>query len=334
MKSIKVLDCTLRDGGYVNDWMFGTEEAKDMIRRISSAGIDYVELGFIDNFEQIREGQICFSDMARTRSFATESACKTSVMVNIGYGYPVSKFPDRDKGTVDMVRVVLWDRLIEYGMDYCRTLKDKGYEVSIQATHTPQYAEGRFVEFVSKYNEIKPDAFYIVDTFGEMTKSDLFQYGQWVDDVLDEGIRIGYHAHNNMQQAFSNAVAFCEHEWKHDVMIDASVFGMGRGAGNLCLELILKYFNEERGVLYDMTPLFDVFDRYLKRYFSNEPWGYSLPYMLSAKYGINPNYVKVVKEKGLDIKDVNALFSEIAKRKQGETYDETMIERLMEEMNL
>lgn len=334
MKSIKVLDCTLRDGGYVNDWMFGTNEAKDIIKRISPVGVDYIELGFIDNFEVIKEGQIQFTEMSQARALFEEKVCKTAVMVNIGYGYPVSKFPIHSEDTVDLVRVVLWDRMIEQGVDYCKELKDKGYEICVQATHTPQYGEERFIEFITRYNEVKPLAFYIVDTFGELTKSNLFKYAQMVDDYLGEGIRIGYHAHNNMQQALSNAIAFCEHSWKHDIMIDASVYGIGRGAGNLCLELILKYLNEENQTHYDISPLYDVFDQHIKKYYLNEPWGYSLPYMLSAKYGINPNYVKIVADKNLSIANINYLFSEIVNRNMGERFNKGLIDELINEYGL
>lgn len=334
MKSVKVLDCTLRDGGYVNDWMFGTEAAKDIIRTITPVGVDYIEFGFIDNFDTIKDGQIQFTEMSQARALYDKKECKTAIMVNIGYGYPVTKFPEHSDKTVDLIRVVLWDRMIEKGVDYCKALKDKGYEVCVQATHTPQYGKERFVEFVNKYNEVKPLAFYIVDTFGELTKSRLFDYAQMIDDNLDEGIRIGYHAHNNMQQAFSNAVAFCEHSWKHDLMIDASVYGIGRGAGNLCLELFLKYLNEERGTDYDILPLYEVFDKHVKNYFMKEPWGYSLPYMLSAKYGINPNYVKPVTDMRMSVSHVNLLFSELAKRNEGERFNKSIIDDLARKLRL
>lgn len=334
MKSINVLDCTLRDGGYVNDWMFGTNEAKDIINRISTVGVDYIELGFIDNFDNIKEGQIRFSEMSQARSLYERKECKTAVMVNIGYGYPVSKFPQKSEDTVDLIRVVLWDRMVEQGVNYCKALKDKGYEVCVQATHTPQYNDERFIQFIELYNEIKPLAFYIVDTFGELTKTRLFHYVTLVDDNLDSDIRIGYHAHNNMQQAFSNAVSLMENSWKHDIILDASVYGIGRGAGNLCLELLLKYLNEEKQGKYNITPLYDVFDRHINQYYQKEPWGYSLPYMLSAKYGINPCFEKSVKERNLKTTDIDALFSEMQRRGWGEQFNEKKLESLIKELGV
>lgn len=334
MKSIKILDCTLRDGGYVNDWMFGENEAKDIIRKICSIGVDYIELGFIDNFDTIKNGQIRFTEMNQVRSLFSKKECKIAIMVNIGYGYPVTKFPVHSEDTADLIRVVLWDRMIEPGVNYCKALKDKGYEVCVQATHTPQYGRERFEDFVSKYNEVEPVAFYVVDTFGELTKTGLFSYAQIVDDILDQGIRIGYHAHNNMQQAFSNTIAFCEYNWKHDVIVDASVYGMGRGAGNLCLELILKYLNEEYGCKYNIEPLYEVFDDHIKKYYIQEPWGYSFPYMLSAKNGINPNYVKSVSDKHMRVKHINFLFSELVKRNEGERFDKNKIDTLIQEFGL
>ena len=224
--------------------------------------------------------------------------------------------------------------MIEQGVDYCKALKDKGYEVCVQATHTPQYNDDRFIQFVSLFNEVNPLAFYIVDTFGELTKSSLFHYVKIVDEYIADGIRIGYHAHNNMQQAFSNALSFIEQSWNHDIMLDASVYGIGRGAGNLCLELLLKYLNEENGGNYDLTPLYDVFDIHIKHYYQNEPWGYSLPYMLSAKNGINPNYEKSVKDRKMLTSDIAVLFSELKKRNLGERFDDSILDSLINNLGI
>lgn len=333
-KDIKILDCTLRDGGYVNDWLWGTKEAKDIINLSGTTGVDYIELGFIDNFQTIKDGQIQFTNMHQVRDLFDRKKCKIAIMVNIGYGYPVENFPEHSKDTADLIRVVLWDRMIESGVDYSKALKDKGYEVCIQATHTPQYNDERFLQFVRLYNEVKPLAFYIVDTFGELTKKELFRYAQMVDDNLDEGIRIGYHAHNNMQQAYANALYFMENSWKHDIMLDASVYGIGRGAGNLCLELLLTYMNEEQNGKYSIAPLYDIYEKYIKGYYSQMPWGYSLPYFLSAKNGINPNFALSTMERGLDISDVRAIFAELKRRDLTERFDENIISSLIDELGI
>ncbi len=97
--------------------------------------------------------------------------------------------------------------------------------------------------------------------------------------------------------------------WKHDIMLDASVFGMVRGAGNLCLELLMKYLNETRGCHYSIDQLYEVADKYLMKFYQESPWGYSMPYFLSAKNGRNPSYVHYLEHKGLTIQQISKVYS-------------------------
>ena len=182
------------------------------------------------------------------------------------------------------------------------------------------------------FNEVNPKAIYIVDTFGLLTKDHLFEYAHIADEHLGNGIRLGYHAHNNMQQAFSNTRAMCEENWKHDIMLDASVLGMGRGAGNLCLELLMKYLNETRGCHYSIDQLYEVADKYLMKFYQESPWGYSMPYFLSAKNGRNPSYVHYMEHKGLTIQQISTVFSLMRERGVGITYDTRMCDEIINEV--
>lgn len=325
--NINILDCTLRDGGYVNDWQFGDDHAKDICRLISQTGVDYFEVGFIKLCDYMKD-KIQFSEMSQIANLFKPTKQKLSLIVEVGYGYPVSAFPEHSENTVDLVRVIMWKRMLREGLEYCRQLKQKGYEVSVQATRTEQYSLEEFADVCKMFNEINPDALYIVDTFGLLTKERLLEYATIADQNLALGIRLGYHAHNNMQQAFSNAVAFMEHPWQHDIMLDASVYGMGRGAGNLCLELLLQYMNEKGGK-YDVAPLYEVMDRYLRNFYEDTPWGYSMPYQLSAINGCNPSYVGFMKGRGLTIPQMAKVYQIMKEKGVGITYDEEMCNELI-----
>ncbi|MNN69288.1 hypothetical protein D3C81_1850640 [compost metagenome] len=115
-----------------------------------------------------------------------------------------------------------------------------------------------------------------------------------------------------MQQAFSNATAFVELNLDRDIMIDASVYGMGRGAGNLNLELITNYLNEHKAASYELLPIYETFDEHLSKIFNKSPWGYTLPYYIAASFECNPNYAMYYSsEKKLPIKYIYKILKSI-----------------------
>lgn len=142
-------------------------------------------------------------------------------------------------------------------------------------------------------------AIYIVDSWGTMYRDKLLHYMNLADENMPEHIAVGYHGHNNMMQAFDVACAFAQESLTlpRDVIIDASVYGIGRGAGNLNLELFAKYLNEIWGRSYHIEPMLEVYDSYIDAIYRVEQWGFSIPYFLTAKYGCNPNYVRYLSMK-------------------------------------
>lgn len=331
MKKIEILDCTIRDGGYVNDWRFGDESARNIVSSLSNTGVDYIEVGFMKLCKYV-ENTIQFNDMSQITKLFKPTKQKLSLIVEVGYGYPVTSFPEHSDKTVDLVRVIMWKRMLKEGLEYCKELIKKGYEVGVQATRTEQYSDEEFADFVRMFSEINPKAIYIVDTFGLLTKENLLHYAKIADDNLGDDIMLGYHAHNNMQQAFSNATTMVEFPWKHDIILDASVMGMGRGAGNLCLELLLKYLNENLAGLYDTTSVFEVASNHIMPIYQHSPWGYSIPYLLSAMNGRNPSYVPFLLEKKLSIPQISSVFSQMRKKNVGITYDEEMCNVIVREI--
>lgn len=328
---IHVLDCTLRDGGYVNNWRFGDNNSRNIVTLNGQSGVEYVELAFIRLCDYVKD-KLEFSDMSQISSLFCPSETKLAAMVEIGYGYPVSSFPVRSEKTVDLVRLVIWKRLINEGLEYAKALVDKGYEVAIQATRSDQYTLEEFAGFVRCFSALGIKAVYIVDTFGLFDKERLLAYAQVADENLADGVRLGYHAHNNMQQAFSNAVAFCEHLWRHELMIDASVMGIGRGAGNLCLELLLKCLNENFGQKYQTDPLYECAGRYVRPIYEKSPWGYSVPYLLSAENGCNPSFVTPLVESGLSYPQIAAVFKRMRECAGGIRFDMDFCGKIVREV--
>ena len=285
MKLIEVLDCTLRDGGYVNEWAFGFDNARSITELVSQSGVQFVEVGFIGP-HQDREGVVRFSSMKELMKVFNplNRQSKLSAMV-YAEGYSADKFPQCSAETVEMIRVIFWKRNLKEGVEYCRKLVSKGYLVGVQLARTEQYALNEIGDIVKMFNDVHPYAVYLVDSFGTFKREKMLNYAEIYDKNLASDIRFGFHAHNNMQQAFTNAITFCEQGFNHDLILDASVMGMGRGAGNLNIELFMNYLNQN-GAHYDLSPICQVASRFIEPIKESikvsELWGYSYPYFLSA----------------------------------------------------
>jgi 4-hydroxy 2-oxovalerate aldolase len=156
-------------------------------------------------------------------------------------------------------------------------------------------------------------AVYVVDSWGIQNKHSLIQYLSLAHKHLNPGIALGYHGHNNLMQVFGVAEAFVEHGFERDIILDGSVYGIGRGAGNLNIEVFAKYLNEYHGKNYNIDFFLKVYETYLKPIYKNSPWGYSVPLFLSAKYNCNPEYgVYYGYNLKLDAPSMNTIFHSIS----------------------
>ena len=190
------------------------------------------------------------------------------------------------------------------------------------------YSDSEFLEMINLVNDIKPYAFYIVDSFGMMKSKDLTRLFFMVEHNLDSEIWIGFHSHNNMQLAFSNAQHLTSVHTNRNLIIDSSVYGMGRGAGNLNTELFVEYLNENAGKSYQLKPLLNLIDEILNDFYQRNYWGYSLPNYISASHNAHPNYAGYLDDKKtLTIEDMNEIFDLMDEEKKV-SFDKNYIEEL------
>ena len=140
------------------------------------------------------------------------------------------------------------------------------------------------------FQTLDPMAIYVVDSWGTQSSKSILHYVRLADKILKSTIAIGYHGHNNMMQALGIAADFINEGLERDIIIDASVYGIGRGAGNLNSELIARYMNNELKKEYNVSPMIEVYSKYIKEIFVKSPWGYSIPHYITAVYNCNPNY--------------------------------------------
>jgi 4-hydroxy 2-oxovalerate aldolase len=291
MKNIKLLDCTLRDGGYINDWRFGDEAIKNITRLVTESDVDIFEIGFLKN-EPYQKDCTVYNDVDQISAYILPKKKNMiyAAMIEVVNPLPIEQLSPRTDNTIDAIRVIVWKRLLQEGYDYCKAVVKKGYKLCVQPARVDQYAHGEFVEMVKLFNTIDPFALYVVDSFGTQNKHSLMRYLELADKHLKPNTALGYHGHNNLLQAFGIAEAFLERNFDRDVIVDASVYGMGRGAGNLNIELFANYLNENHHKNYKIAPFLEVYEKYIKHIYSKSPWGYSLPLYLSALYHCNPMY--------------------------------------------
>ena len=190
------------------------------------------------------------------------------------------------------------------------------------------YTEEEFKELISIVNELNPYAFYIVDSFGSMDHKTLLNYVNISSTYLLEEIVIGFHSHNNLQLAYSNSITFINEISHRDIIIDATIYGMGRGAGNLNTELICDFLNNNFNKQYNVEMFLDVIDDYLESIHEEKYWGFSLAYYLSGKLKVHPNYATyLVNKKSITVKGINNILSNILKEKSF-FFDQDYIESL------
>jgi 4-hydroxy 2-oxovalerate aldolase len=329
MGFLKVLDCTLRDGGYCNEWRFGNRNTKTIAASLVEANVDIVELGFLTNRVSYDPEVTKYTDLAQMAAMIpTDRAGKLFVcMVNYGE-FELEQLPEYDGSSVDGIRVAFHKRDRYEALRFCEGIKNKGYKVFIQAMVSLNYTDEEFLELIRLSSAFMPYAFYIVDSFGVMKRRDLLRLFYTVEHNLAQGIAIGYHAHNNMQLAYSNAQALVDIRTNRDRIIDSSVFGMGRGAGNLNTELFVAYLNDNLDTDYRIKPLLGIIDRILNRFYQMAPWGYSLPNYLSAKHNAHPNYAGWLDgRKTLTVEDMDSIFQMMEPDKLA-NYDKAYIEEL------
>ena len=312
MAEIKLLDCTLRDGGYINNWNFGEEQIDTFVKKMPDSGIDILELGFLKN-EEYDVNRTVFNRIEQITSLIKPKSKKIQYAAMIEVINPVSceNISDRSDETIDIIRVIIWKRLMREGYEYCRELAKKGYQICIQPARVEQYSEEEFVEMLQLFSTIDPMAIYIVDSFGTQSLKDIKKYYELADNTLPTNIKIGYHGHNNLLQVYDIAVMLAEQSCKREIIIDASIFGMGRGAGNLNLELFGNYCNSVGIKKVDNSILMYLYDECISKIYSKHSWGYTLPLFLSGIYGCNPNFALYYDEKGVNSETIEDIFAQL-----------------------
>lgn len=288
-KEIRVLDATLRDGGLVNNFEFSDEFVKKLYETNVKAGVDYMEFGYKadpDMFDESKFGKWKFAKDEDIRAIVGENNTdlKISVMADVGRCNYKRDIKPKSESPIDMIRVACYIHQIPAAIDMIEDFHEKGYETTcnIMAISTSGESDWRAaLELVCKSSV---DAIYIVDSYGSLFPEQIQRicalYKEFGDKYKKE---IGMHAHNNQQLAFANTIEACADGVNY---LDATYGGMGRGAGNCSMELLLGFLKNPKYNLHFVL-------KFIEKYIAEEikkgsKWGFNVAYMLTGQLNQHP----------------------------------------------
>jgi 4-hydroxy 2-oxovalerate aldolase len=284
-KEIKVMDCTVRDGGLMNNWQFSDDFVRAVYQACLKAGIDYMEIGYKSSesaFSRDEVGPWKFCDDKDLRRIvgSNKTALKLSAMADIGRIEPGDIPPAKDS-VIDMLRVACYVHQIDKGIALAEHCIDKGYETTINLMAVSKVNEMDLDEALQDIAKSRVPIFYVVDSFGSMYCENIQHLVQKYKKALPDKT-LGIHAHNNMQMAMSNTVTAIIENCN---MLDATLLGMGRGAGNCPIEILIAFLKNPK---YRLLPLLDVIQNQIHPLQQEIQWGYHIPYLITGALNEHP----------------------------------------------
>ncbi len=282
---IKVLDCTVRDGGLMNNWKFEDDFVKAVYNACVAAGVDYMEIGYKSSeksYSRIENGAWKFCDEKDLRKIVgdNQTSMKLSAMADIGR-IDFADIPKKKDSVLDMIRVAAYVHQMDKAIELAHHCIDKGYETTINLMAVSTVMERDIDEALNDVAKSQVPIFYLVDSFGSMYCEQVESLMKKYKDALPNKT-IGIHTHNNMQLAFSNTITAIIHNCN---MLDSTLLGVGRGAGNCHTELLMAFLKNPK---YKLSPLFEVIQNKLLPLQKEITWGYHIPYLISGFMNEHP----------------------------------------------
>lgn len=308
---MRILDCTLRDGGYVNNWNFSRQTLDNIVIGCDKLGIDTVEVGILGKKDPKEGFSTKFNNIDEIPQLPPHRGDLGIAAMGTINEFRGLELPTAHDSQINSLRVAYFKEDWQETVKYAEYVKERGYKVFLQAMATFMYNSAELKEMLKGVNEVMPYAFYMVDSFGVMYPDDVEIMHNSIRENLDNKIKFGFHAHNNIQMAFSNVIKFMEIV-DDDSYIDASLMGMGRGAGNVTMELLLGYLNKKKNSNYDIEYLAELIEDNMIPEYEKNYWGYSMSYYYASYYAANAVYVWYIESKGIkDLKSIRKILSKI-----------------------
>lgn len=283
-KNAKILDCTIRDGGLINNWDFSKEFVRDVYQSLSQAGVDYMEIGYQNSPNLVKSDNIgpwrfVNEDLIR-EVIPEKTGTKLSALVDIGRVEEKGIIPSKDS-YLDLIRVACYVNQVGQAIELIKKYNSLGYETTINIMAVSNAPDLLLLEALDKINESPVDIVYIVDSFGSLRGKDIeYLINKFKSHLPDK--ELGLHTHNNQQLAFANTLVGTENGV---TFLDSSIYGMGRAAGNCPTELLVNYLDNPK---YDIKSLLDIIERRFIPLREEIEWGYLIPYMVTGILNEHP----------------------------------------------
>jgi 4-hydroxy 2-oxovalerate aldolase len=326
---IKILDCTLREGTHLTDGQFGEAAIVHIIENLSKSAAEIIEIGFLnDKYDTF--GTTHFSSVNSAEKILercdTKSGTEFSLMVRPDR-FDVSTLKTRPEHCT-IARIAFYQDDLTLAIDSARTLQSNGFDVFLNPIATSTYSDMNLATLATEANDLVPRGVNIVDTFGALTRERAREVYDILDDKLRPEITIGMHAHQNMGLSFTIAQDIVERKPEsRDLIIDGSLYGMGRSPGNLPIELIAGFLNSVDHGAYDLSSMYAVLDEEIKDLKDEYDWGYSPEYYISAKHNVHRSYAERMKRDGAYLVDIEALCRSVSGGPYAVRYNEELVER-------
>jgi 4-hydroxy 2-oxovalerate aldolase len=289
---VQVLDCTLRDGGLALEdaikngnpaGVFGSAVIRDIFHNLIQSDMDIIEIGSIETTQDDHRDISIYQTLEDVSRLLPEKSGRRQMYAALyrGPDCPVETIPEWNDSLCKVVRVIIRYSELEKSLDFCKRIAQKNYHITIQPMVTMRYTARELQRLCDAANDMGAYALYFVDSYGYMRDQDVLHYFNLFDSQLDPSIRIGFHAHNNLNLAFANALTFIGQHSERRLIVDSCLLGMGQGAGNLQTELIAAYLNRHFGAAYNYDAVLEGCEA-VEKLWTNNLWGYSVTYLLPA----------------------------------------------------
>ena len=317
-RKINLLDCTLRDGGFALEDLaknnqkfleFDSQMLMQMIAHLKNANVNIIEVGSIEITSEDKRKFAIYQNVEDVSTLIPRehSADQMYVALFRGPDTPIEKIPQRTTELCEGLRVILRYSELRESLDFCAALSEKGYKVFVQPMLTMRYSAAELKMLVDAANSMNAYALYFVDSYGYMLPSDVKHFFHYFNENLKENIKIGFHAHNNINMAFANALEFISQETDRELILDSCILGMGQGAGNLQTEIIIPYLNEHCEGQYDYPHILEACE-IIEGFLPQNPWGYSVARLLPAIHKVAYKYsIALRNQYGLSYVKINEI---------------------------
>lgn len=282
---IEVLDCTIRDGGLMNNWQFSDDFVRAVYNALVESGVDYMEMGYRSSesaFSREENGPWKFCDDKDLQRIVgdNDTNLKLSAMADIGR-IDFDDIPAADDSLLDMIRVACYVHQMDKAIALAEHCIDKGYEVTINLMAVSTAMERDLDEALDDIAGSRVPTLYVVDSFGAMYCEQVEKLANKYFKALPDR-RLGFHGHNNQQLAFANTVESIIHNCN---ILDGSLLGIGRGAGNCPLECLIAFLKNPK---FNLRPILRVISTHLIPLQKEITWGYHIPYLVTGMLNEHP----------------------------------------------